>query len=366
MAMIPEDARHFDRRGMVYALIWLLYLIYPISDLLGSPHPSWQYPVGILGITLFVVVYVRVWRGRAKQVEILLSGIVITVVAVSLCLLLDNAYLGVFIYAAAAYARLKSTRQFALLGAANIIVMLVVSFITRMYFGTFIGLGFAVIATTVGVRGVTALISYAQALREAREEVARLARSEERERIARDLHDLLGHTLSLVVLKSDLAGRLLERDPSAAANEIRELQGVARAALGEVREAVTGYLPRSLQGELTHAGRMLRAAGIRASLPETAPEMPPEQDAALALVVREAVTNVIRHSGAGSCSISICPGSDGLSLTIEDDGRMPEGSVPGNGIEGMRLRVEHLRGELRWAGVPGMRLSVTLPALRTD
>lgn len=362
MALTADPtARRFARRGMVYALVWLVYLVYPLVDLLDRVHPLWQYPLALGGLVLLAVLYVGAWHWSVTENGLRIAGIWISVIGTVLTLVLGGAYAGIFIYAGAVYARLRSVTTFAALTAVNLCLMVAVALHAHLDIPSLLGIGFGAIGTTVGVRGIGALIAYTYALREAREEVARLARSEERERIARDLHDLLGHTLSLIVLKSEVAGRLMERDPKAAAGEIQELQEVARAALGEVREAVTGYLPRSLDGELERAARTLRAAGIAASVCDVPPSLPSELDAALALVVREAVTNVVRHSGASSCEISIALLQGWLELTVLDDGAAAEVPVPGNGIEGMRRRIEDQRGELRYQAGGGIHLTARLP-----
>lgn len=204
-------------------------------------------------------------------------------------------------------------------------------------------------------------------LRMAHYEIEHLAKVAERERIARDLHDVLGHTLSLIILKSELASKLADRDPQRAREEIRDVERISREALSEVRQAVRGYRA-GLQHELDGAAQMLRAASIELSTAVEPVPLAPAQEAILALALREAVTNVVRHSGASHCGIVLrrvhdeIRGEihDEIRLVVTDDGR--GGSRPdGTGISGMRERIVTLGGCVVRDGSHGTTLTVTLP-----
>ena len=189
-------------------------------------------------------------------------------------------------------------------------------------------------------------------LRLSHEEIRRLAATAERERIGRDLHDLLGHTLSLVALKSELAARLVERDAAAAGREMREVERVAREALTQVRAAVSGLRAPQLLAELASARLLLETAGIMVDSRTDTADLPPAMDAALAMVLREAATNIQRHAGAHRVSVVLTRASERVRLCIEDDGR---GGVmrEGNGLIGMRERLAALGGILQIDSVPG-------------
>jgi len=194
----------------------------------------------------------------------------------------------------------------------------------------------------------------------AEDEVSRLARIAERERIARDLHDVLGHTLSLIVLKSELASKLIETDPVRTAVEIRDVERISREALTEVRAAVAGYRSAGLESELVHAGEALRSAGIQLDANVEAVAISPSQESVLAMAIREAVTNIVRHAGAHSCRLTLRHRQSSCELEISDDGK--GGAAPdGFGILGMRERVEALGGTLERDGSQGMRLILRLP-----
>jgi len=197
-------------------------------------------------------------------------------------------------------------------------------------------------------------------LRRANEEIEHLAKVAERERIARDLHDVLGHTLSLITLKSELAGKLIDRDPAQAKAEIRDVEQTARTALSEVRQAIGGYRSKGLTAEIRQAKSTLETAGLKVELQSTSIELPATQESVLALSLREAVTNVVRHARATRCSVRLERSNSHCRLEIVDDGRGGH-QIEGNGLRGMRERVEALGGQLRRETTQGTRLEIMLP-----
>ena len=206
------------------------------------------------------------------------------------------------------------------------------------------------------------------------EEIEALAAVAERERIARDLHDVLGHTLSVVVLKSELASRLLQRelsrleeglDPSTlqrAQTEIADVERIARSALGEVREAIGGYRARGLAAEIDAARSTLDSAGVtlHAEGDLRPAGLSAAEETVLALALREAVTNIVRHARATSCSLRLVIDADRYRLSIKDNGQ--HGNIrEGNGLRGMRERIEALGGDLRLTCEAGTHLQIDLP-----
>jgi two-component system sensor histidine kinase DesK len=194
----------------------------------------------------------------------------------------------------------------------------------------------------------------------AHEEIEQLAKAAERERIARDMHDVLGHSLSLIVLKSELAGRLLASQPVRAALEVAEIETTAREALAEVRKTITGYRSEGFASELSRAAQILETAGVRLTRPSQPPHLTPRHEATLSLVLREAVTNIVRHAGASECSIELSTEKNTTQLVIADDGR---GDIreEGNGLRGMRERVQEVGGRLSLDSQRGTRLLIELP-----
>jgi two-component system sensor histidine kinase DesK len=198
-------------------------------------------------------------------------------------------------------------------------------------------------------------------LRKANEEIENLAKVAERERIARDLHDVLGHTLSVITLKSELAGKLIDRDPQRAGKEIREVEQISRQALSDVRDAIRGYRSQGLAAELAQAKTTLETAGLTVQCDAaTTVKLPAVQESVLSLAVREAVTNVVRHAQARTCRMRLEQQNGSCRLEIHDDG-LGGSNGEGNGLRGMRERVEMLGGTLSRSSDAGTTLTITLP-----
>jgi two-component system sensor histidine kinase DesK len=198
-------------------------------------------------------------------------------------------------------------------------------------------------------------------LRRANDEIENLAKVAERERIARDLHDVLGHTLSVITLKSELAGKLIARDPERAGKEIREVEQISRQALSDVRDAIRGYRSQGIAAELAQARATLETAGLTVQCDAaTTVKLPAVQESVLSLAVREAVTNVVRHAHARNCRMRLEQQNGNCRLEIHDDGRGGSNGE-GNGLRGMRERVEMLGGRLDRNTESGTTLTITLP-----
>jgi two-component system sensor histidine kinase DesK len=201
-------------------------------------------------------------------------------------------------------------------------------------------------------------------LRAAQAENVELAAVAERERIARDLHDVLGHTLSVIVLKAELAKRLMGRDDVRAAAEIADVERTARTALAEVREAIGGYRAKGLSAEVEQARLTLDAAGVELLCESRPPSLNAREETVLSLAVREAVTNIVRHAGASKCTMRFGTTPDGFAaLEVEDNG---SGRVAreGQGLRGMRQRVQELGGRFRIEFEHGTKLVIELPEAR--
>jgi two-component system sensor histidine kinase DesK len=199
-----------------------------------------------------------------------------------------------------------------------------------------------------------------QALLAAREAAEHLAAVAERERIARDLHDLLGHTLSVIVIKSELASKLSARDPERAAAEIRDVERISRNALNEVRRAIHGYRGARLDEELANGRAALDAAGVVASVDVPPVVLAPDQEHALALGLRETVTNVVRHARARHCHIRLRMDDGQVTLQVHDDGIGGE-PAEGAGLSGMRARLAEVGGTLAISGRRGTSVTLTVP-----
>ncbi|MEU1009740.1 sensor histidine kinase [Streptomyces sp. NPDC005890] len=229
---------------------------------------------------------------------------------------------------------------------------------TTMAYGTFI--------SAMVTAAILSLSEAVRELRAAREELARRAVEQERLRFSRDLHDLLGHTLSVVVVKSEAARRLAPRDLVAALAQISDIESVGRQALTEIREAVTGYREGSLATELTRARSALSAASVQPVVRQSGAPLAPQTEALLGWVVREAVTNVVRHSRASRCEITVEGAAEQVRLTVTDDGRGTGtgGGAGGTGLKGLAERLAAAGGSLTAGPAPrgGFTVTADLPA----
>jgi len=197
-------------------------------------------------------------------------------------------------------------------------------------------------------------------LEKANAEIEHLAKVAERERIARDLHDVLGHTLSIIILKSELAGKLLDRDPQRAKAEIQDVERTSREALAEVRNTIRGYRANNLDAELNQATQTLQTAGIAVKSEAVKLKLTPAQETVVGLVIREAVTNIVRHAKAQTCLLRLASNNGSCRLEIHDDG-CGGSMVEGNGLRGMRERIEALGGSFVRQTNPGTTLLIEFP-----
>jgi two-component system sensor histidine kinase DesK len=358
-------------RARVGVVVGLLFLGGPLADLFSGSFGTGHLAALLLGTAVFVVAYVLLmpptpWLTRRGPTAVMVVLASMPVLAVALLAGgAPRSYAALFVYFAAATGMLLPA------AAATAAIGMTAAGVAAggVVYGVDAGSLAATVLTIVAIGlMMTAFGRIARTnreLRQTREELARLAVSEERLRIARDLHDLLGHSLSVISLKSELAHRLVQAEPDRAAAELRDIQAVTRDALAGVRDAVRGYRRPSLAQELEGARVALRAAGIVCELGESSVALPADVDAVLAWAVREGATNVIRHSGAQHCAIRVDADHDRAAVEIDDDGTGSAfGAGSGSGLNGLRERAQRLRGELEAGARPGggyrLRLSVPL------
>ena len=337
--------------------VWLAYLgfffIQPIQS-----HAGWLgWLITLAGVFAFLVLYfgIYVWPrfwSNVGLVCLLLLGVAYAP--------FNHGAATFFVYAAAFVPFLVQTEIAAILlvGGIGLLIALITWIFRLPPDFWFPALAFGLL---VGVSNVF----FAQrertltSLRKAHEEIEHLAKVAERERIARDLHDVLGHTLSVIILKSELAGKLLERDPVRAKSEIADVEQTAREALNEVRGTIRGYRFHNLEAELKHARATLETAGVAVDSESTPVLLTPVQESVVSLVLREAVTNVVRHAQAHRCSLRIESINGSCRVEIYDDGR--GGGIEGNGLRGMRERIEALSGTFEREVHSGTRLTIQFP-----
>ena len=368
---LPRIAR------LLVPLLGIFLLVHPIQVVFGSDPSPARAAIALGGAALFACVFLwLMWTHEPLQLapagpsEVLEYRATIGFLAVLVGVLsfaLGPEWRVLFFYHVNVAAGIMLPKRDAYATTAGIATL-------TLALGFFSGLAWLVVPAVALGLWATSFVGQVAAvaeLRDAREELARLAVAEERLRFARDLHDLLGHSLSLITLKSELAGRLLPAAPEKAAAEVHDIESVARRALREVREAVAGYRRPTLGEELDGAREMLEAAGITCRIENSVDVSSTETDAVLAWVVREGATNVIRHSRARRCEIRLTRDDEEAHAEITDDGRghppEPGKTADGSGLSGLAERVGALGGGFE-AGPPpggGFRLRVSLPLRET-
>ncbi|MDQ6660502.1 MAG: histidine kinase [Chloroflexota bacterium] len=370
-------------------VLWLFFLIPAFTELFQAHLPLPRLIADLVGITLFIGIYLwATWRNVQDRVALAppasftfsmwLPVVLLTALSLALApglfLTPSNGkdWLDLFILTSA-YAAGRFPTRWAVL--VVIVLMFLTAIVIRLTEPNWFALGqplVTIAVVTAAVISMVRLVTTSWELSAAREEIARLAVMTERLRIARDLHDLLGHNLSLIALKSELAGRLIGVKPERAAIEIGDVENVARTTLQEVREALASYRQPTLANELHAAQEILAAAGIAYCYEgdeNMGDNLPSSIEAVLAWAVREGVTNVIRHSRAQKCIIHATRKKQTACVEVLDDGTassMDSTGNGGNGLRGLAERVTALGGQFEAAPHVGggFRLAVSVPLAR--
>ena len=352
------------RWGWLAAGVWLFYLAQPLQKI-AERQDGLSQVLGFLTVILFAASYLGFFgilrRMARKHLLAVWQQVGYLVLMLTLCLLMiptagQTALTGLVYIASVAMMVLDLRAAVAfvaiLLAGAEISMRVVPGWTDD---GSY---GFAIFLGALAVFGLRRAIQRSIELNAARKDFAELAVQEERNRFARDLHDILGHSLTVITVKAELAGKLIEANPTRAAAEVADVESLARAALADVRAAVAGYRELSLAGELVSARAALQAAEVKADLPTTVDEVPEENRELFAWVVREGVTNVVRHSGAKRCTIRITA----TQIEVLDDGKgpTPGGGASGHGLVGLRERADQAGASVQVGQAPGggFRLAV--------
>jgi two-component system, NarL family, sensor histidine kinase DesK len=368
----------------LYQHAWLVCLLFPLAQLVRNPLPVWHLALGGGALAGFAASYTwLMWPHPASQGARLrtrsrisfLLFVALSVLVLVFSVLDTPVWLWLLIGTSAIAGLLLPLRS---AFAAVVLFTLFPLFLMLKIHGGLAGVDlWWLIALMLLVRGlgldmigVARMGSAIRELQSARRELARLAVIEERDRLSRDLHDLLGQTLSMITLKSELARQLVTEEPERSVRELLEIERVARQSLREVREAVAGYRQPHLSSELEGARQLLAAAGIDSQIDSIQEVLPPSIDAALAWTVREGVTNIIRHSHARQCHIRLIHKNGMIEAEVLSDGgaRVQTESTtrPGLGLAGLRERVSALGGRmeagpLTLSGKEHFRVRVELP-----
>lgn len=346
-----------DDRFRWMPLIWLPFMVWFFVD------PSWKHPTPWMwvGNTLYGLFFIWLYLySFSHRYPRSFYAVIAMVVMAAVAMTFNDGAAGLLIYAIAAGAATPKLPRVIVLLVIELAILLGFSYRKHLpveFWGSML-----LLILLVGLANHYAALMHCagERLQRAQDEVEHLAKVAERERIARDLHDLLGHTLSLITLKAELARRLVDRDPQRAKQELLDIEHTSRAALADVREAITGYRGQGLAAELIRARKTLETAGITVNSDIHELPLTPAQETVLALAVREAVTNVVRHAQAESCRLKLHREREQATLEIADDGR-GEAAPEGNGLRGMRERLEAIGGSLQRYTGAGTCLIIHLP-----
>lgn len=330
---------------VLFPALFLLFLVEPAVEAIRN-HTGWV-TVGVLAcVVLYSVTYVfAMWRGLCLP-KLARVGLVLLMTAfpVAMALLMDPAYLTYLTFAVVT-ATLQLPAISGLVYGMAAATAEIVS--TGVVHGQpDVASGMILIVITLSMFGVRMFEKQSGELALAREEIQALAVAEERARVARDLHDVLGHSLTTITLKAGLARRILEssQDVERAVAEVHDLERLSRQALTEIRATVSGYRKVSLPAEIAGAKAALIAAGIDADLPQAVDDVPGDLQEPFGYVLREGVTNVIRHSGASRCQIRL--GESWIEVTDNGSGTSTPDGHGGNGLSGLRERIGKVGGRL--------------------
>lgn len=356
-------------RVVGYLLSWswvhLIYVVFLFFQPGFNPEARWwDWALAGTVAGLIIVIYLSAtWRPGNLRWRATVPMLVIGIIATPF----NSAASVVLVYAAAFAAgdesRRDALRWFA--GLSSLAVVMTFFSATPMPYRLWSLLPPLLLIWVIGISQLddTDRERAAQALRLRSAKIEHLATIAERERIARDLHDLLGHSLTAVVVRAQLVRELAAVDPERAGAEAAEIERTARGALDEVRSAVTGWRQANLDAELDAGRGALASVGVELTVHrEPGLELLGSTEHELAGVVREALTNVAKHSGARHCTARIGSSAGELRLTIEDDGAgLSRGFVEGNGLSGIRERVSFVGGTVTLSGKQGTRMTVVVP-----
>jgi two-component system, NarL family, sensor histidine kinase DesK len=379
-----------SRQRWFFSGIWLVYLAAPVSELFGHHHGAAWIAGGVAITVVFAAAYLPTLVATGGRPRLALAGLATIAALASLaCVVYGNGWTVLWIYVSAAVGMVLTSlpggRTLAIRGVLAVVACYCFfSWLTHDGWEDTVVVLLPVLFVGVAMIGFRMQIQLMHELAQAREAVAKLAANTERLRLARDMHDLTGQSLSTITLKAELAAKRLNRlEPSAERDmvlgDLGDIGQVSRQTLHDIREAVSGYRRPTLAVEAITAQNALETAGIGldddAALTLRSGTFDADAEAALAWCLREAVTNVIRHSGARNCRIRLAERPGELSLEVADDGHGPSQPQPeasrGNGLRGMSERLSPIGGRLSLGPADlghghGFKLTATVPVDHYD
>ncbi|WP_395373931.1 sensor histidine kinase [Marinicella sp. W31] len=354
--LLPEDNDIGKTR-----YLWLCYLAMYFVSFFFRPVSNMQIAVTIIGMLAFLMLYFRAFWVDNQRLFFYLAGIWLLGFLLALHGMPGaNVF---FVYTGAFCAQFKNPKTgfmcvFVTAGAT--IILCILANIPAYVYGP--GALFALLIGSSNIY-LSQMGNKNKQIKASQDEIQKIAASAERERIARDLHDLIGHTFSTINVKSQLAVKLVERDPAKARSEIQEIENISRTSLAQVREAVSGYRQRDLATELIRARVLLDSIDIKVEenlIPVEQLHLSQQQNTTLAFIVRELVTNIMRHSNAQTCQLLLKHQDNMITLRISDDGNASDTFSEGSGLQGIRERVDQLNGNVSFSVENGFHTTIQI------
>jgi len=349
----------YDKLENKLSWVYLINLIFYVMPLFIVHFALWQYISMVAALLLFLVCYFWAYRSRRSEMHWPIAGIVLVATLITP---VNPGSVSMFAYAGFFIGFAYTLPRYLLLMALLIALLVLLELTLTIQWNLFLAMGGPIVlAVSLLGRAEQAKLRHRLAELQSEDEIKQLATMVERERIARDLHDILGHTLSSVILKADLATKLLvHQQTQAAQQQLTELSQIARDALSQVRQSVSGYKHQGLTAEVAKLLNRLREAGFHTVLHGELPRLDPRRETAVILALTELVTNVMRHSKGDSCKLSFQQQGTALHICLNDNGRHTE-MKEGNGITGLRERLAAIGGSLTTQQSNGFSAAIQLP-----
>ncbi|MDP4530003.1 sensor histidine kinase [Alkalimonas delamerensis] len=349
----------FDKLETKLSWVYLINLVFFVIPLFTMRFEPWQYLAMAAALLVFLYCFFWAYRCNRHGMHKPIAGIV---AVATLITPVNYGAIAFFAYAGFFIGFAYRLQRYLLLMALLIVLLVLLYIVLSIHWNLFLLMGVPVV---VGVsllgRVEQAKQRHRMAEQRSADEIKQLATMVERERIGRDLHDILGHTLSSIILKADLAEKLLAHQQSEAARQqLGELSQIARDALSQVRQSVSGYKHQGLTAEVTKLLNRLRDAGFQAELHGELPNLDPRRETAVVLALTELVTNIMRHSQGDSCQLRFVQQGKQLHIQLHDNGRCSE-LKEGNGLTGLRERLAAIGASLALVPGDGMTASIQLP-----
>lgn len=349
----------YDKLESKLSWVYLINLVFYIIPLFTVRFSLWQYLSMAVALLLFLICYFWAYRCNRQNMHWPILGIVLVATLITP---INPGSISMFAYAGFFIGYAYSLYRFLLLMAVLVALLVLLQLVLTIHWNMFLMMGIPIIlAVSLLGRVEQAKQRHRSAERQSADEIKQLATMVERERIARDLHDILGHTLSSIILKADLAEKLLARQHIAAGQQqLTELSQIARDALSQVRQSVSGYKHQGLTAEVTKLLSRLRDAGFQVELSGEIPQLDSRRETTLILALTELVTNIMRHSQGDSCQLSFSASEQQVQLVLTDNGKVTAWQE-GNGLTGLRERLSAIGARLTLQPDQGFSAIVDLP-----